>query len=57
VKFAAITRSVASQRMFITVICFVIDSVRKLIGYILICPQSVTKKKLAYFVKERAWPP
>jgi hypothetical protein len=32
VSFAAITLCVAFQRVFIVVVCFVIDSVRKLLG-------------------------
>jgi hypothetical protein len=31
VSFAAVTLCVASQRVFIVVVCFVIDSVRKLL--------------------------
>jgi hypothetical protein len=33
VSFAAVTLCVASQRVFIVVVDFVIDSVRKLFGY------------------------
>jgi hypothetical protein len=47
VSFAAITLCVASQRVFIVAVYFVIDSVRKLFGYTFV---NSTKSQLAYLL-------
>jgi hypothetical protein len=51
VSFAAITLCVASQRVFIAVVYFLIDSVRKLFGYTLVFMTVTINNQLHFSVE------